>query len=149
MASEDAPMPRLPFEPQTLGDLKARYPAAIAEPFQIDRATMQVVGERPGEVRRCVFDGLDGMRLIVSREIFEGQAPYLHLSASIVEGESLWDLLRARTIDFDDFMVMALARFMALSGDQGPMGLAFVTNKGIPHWYRAGVDNMGRSIDVF
>ena len=53
----------LPFEPESVESMKARYPAAVADDAICRVIDGKVVGKRPGEQRRHVFDFADGLRL--------------------------------------------------------------------------------------
>ena len=82
----------LPYEPETLSDMKLRFHAAVDSVVYIDKVRS---GEQvsPSKLRKHVFDFPDGMRMIVSREDLGDGKVFYHASASGTEayGESIRD----------------------------------------------------------
>ena len=77
----------LPFQPEPLERLQARFSAAIATEWDADDLTRKRLAnpdhpDRPGQCRTHVFDTEDGYRLIISRERSQSEGLYLHVSAS-------------------------------------------------------------------
>jgi len=70
----------LDFEPETEDTLKGRFPEAMAPLY--DAHKVMAGSQRPGELRRQVFDYFDGARLVVSREKVPDGNVYLHVSVS-------------------------------------------------------------------
>ena len=82
----------LPVEPETLAELKVRFPQAVESVIYIEKVRS---GEQvsPSTLREHVFDFPDGMRMIVSREDLGDGNVFYHASASGTEkyGESIKD----------------------------------------------------------
>ena len=125
----------LPFRPEPIEKLKARYPAALRKVFD---CTKGVPRPRPGELYSQVFDFGDGIRLIVSRDRESESDIYLHLSASFVEGYLVWNLLKGSgEAGQKKFIKMVEEAFREISGDNEPLGFhGFSTGKLVPHWRR-------------
>lgn len=71
----------LPFEPESEQSLKARFQEALKDRFDV-REVENNLTERPGLMRKHVFDFQDGLRLIVSNDK-SGNNYYMHVSASL------------------------------------------------------------------
>jgi hypothetical protein len=69
----------LPFEPETIERLRARYPKAIKSIWHADEVT---TNHHPGGHREHVFDFESGLRLLISRDILADEEPLIHISAS-------------------------------------------------------------------
>lgn len=82
----------LPIEPETLAEMKLRFPKAVESVIYIDKVRS---GEQvsPSKLREHVFDFSDGMRMIVSREDLGDGNVFYHASASGTDeyGESIRD----------------------------------------------------------
>jgi hypothetical protein len=126
----------LPHMAESIDVQRPRYREAIAEVFDIEAMNLGTI-MRPGELRRCVFDSADGLRLIVSREAEASLGRYLHVSASLDSDCPLHRMVMARGAGMTTFLVEAVGRYRAISGDTGPLDLAGITDKGVPHWFRA------------
>jgi hypothetical protein len=125
----------MPFAPEPIESLRARYPAALAEPCDVETSRLGTTFG-PGQLRRCVFDCTDGIRLIISRDLQESRQT-LHLSASAQEGSRIWNLIHSEMIGPHDFVPMVESRFREISGDDGPLDFGgFSSGKGVPHWFR-------------
>jgi hypothetical protein len=116
----------LPFIPETLEELQRRFKAAIAKPVNAVYASAHPE-ESPGKKREHVFDFVDGIRLIVSRD-YAGNDEVLHVSASVEE--LIWKGPFDKTL-----LTHMKRRFEMLSGYAIPAGHSFVmSERGIPHW---------------
>lgn len=137
--------PPVPFTPEPLSSLKARYAAALRVTFDSD---MIAAGrqKRPGEMHACIFDTTGGIRLIVSREVHPGQPPEtragIHISASIHEGGVDADRLariaerKGAEAAYAELATLALSTFRYISGDARPITpIGLSQEKGVPHWY--------------
>lgn len=71
-------MPHVPFTPQPLEALQARWPAAFEKVYSLESAAE----DRPGLHEENVFGFDDGFRIICSRDT-NGTEIYRHFSASI------------------------------------------------------------------
>jgi hypothetical protein len=135
--------PNVPYRPEPLDRLRARYPAALRPVFDGESIALGL-GPDPGAEAAQVFDSEDGIRLIVAHCDLGGQVGViLHLSASIDPAAPLYrELLRsARHIwpewSQAEFCRLALARWREISGDDKPIDfVGYGGAKGIPHWFR-------------
>jgi len=115
----------LPFEPETLEQLQARYPDAILENWLVDDTVRPV---RPGSLRTHVFDGPHGIRLIISRDTSHiGKDGFIHVSASLTQP------LYQGPLD-TGFISVAKAFIKQVTQTTKPIQLLGVSNKGIPHF---------------
>jgi hypothetical protein len=135
----------IPFTPEPLTSLKARYAAALRVTFNSEHI---IAGRQkpPGEMHANIFDTTCGIRLIVSREIHPDQPPEtrrgIHISASVAPGSVEGDRL-ARIAQRDgpvaalaELATLALADFRIISGDiRRIVHVGVSDEKGIPHWY--------------
>lgn len=84
----------LPQEAQSEAELRERFGEALRRDWKVSEC--QRSADRPGLHRRHVLDFADGLRLIVSFDVFEdGEEARLHVSASMWPGE-LAERLRAK-----------------------------------------------------
>lgn len=77
----------LPFVPEPLEALKVRYPEAVKETYIAEGVARGLIPP-PSAKREHVFDCEDGMRLIISREMFPSGHIGIHLSASFTAIDS-------------------------------------------------------------
>lgn len=73
-------MDRLPFEPEPMKEIKERFVDALRPDVEIGAVLAGLV-ERPGQLRRHVFDFKDGMRMIASMDR-HGDERCVHVSFS-------------------------------------------------------------------
>ena len=114
----------LPFEPESLDSLKARYQAAVEPVLEVN------VGASPGSKRQHVFDFEFGLRVIVGRLRFPDGVVFVHFTASAQEPLPSWMEVRTQ----EGFASVALRAFRDLSGDARPEHFKGWSEKGIPHW---------------
>ena len=116
------------WRPEPLTALRARYPAALEHVY--DAADL-VLGLRPGNQPQHVFDWVDGLRLIVSRERTADGRTAIHFTASILPNTPL----SKRMPKADKFPSLACERWqqLAKSGRTAEL-VAISTEKGIPHF---------------
>lgn len=124
----------IPHVAESIEAQRLRYLNAIADVFDIEAMNLGTV-MRPGELRRCVFDSADGLRLIVSREAGACVGRYLHVSASLDRDCPLYQEVMVGGLAA--FLSFAVARYRAISGDTGPLELSRISGQGVPHWFRA------------
>lgn len=123
----------LPFQPEPLSQLRARYQAAL---ITIQDCRERIPDPLPSELREHVFDCKDGLRLIVSRDRETEVGFYLHLSASLDVGCVMYESLACGTIHRQHFINMVLKRFREISDDFDAFELLDWSPRGIPHWRR-------------
>lgn len=125
----------LPFAPESLESLKARYPAAVERAIDLAGA-LGDPGDFPGLNRRHVFDFDDGLRLIVSLDDHGPRGGVeLHASASAAPKSPLRRSIAAGFVDAERFLERARSAFHALSGWDGPMPVGAIGAGGVPHWF--------------
>ncbi len=77
----------LPFEPQSIAELKARLPDAVCEICDAEQSAALPSDQRPGHQRRHVFDFPNGLRLVFTAEFYRSTScAMLHVSASAAPG---------------------------------------------------------------
>lgn len=113
----------LPFKPQSLSELRHRFPAAINHYHQV----------RPGKHRAHVFDTEDGLRLIVSVESINGD-DVLHVSGSVESNSAVGQKVRKGFISEADLIGWIECRFAALWGDDPPTLVFVGASSGVAHW---------------
>ena len=119
----------LSFEPETFASLKARMPAAIDHVHRVG------VTPCPGEERHHIFDYADGLRMIVSRSHFPGDAKAcLHVSASTIEDTRIEAAIKSGRLSKDAFCHDAMARLRMLGVAEPLQFLGFSDGLGVPHW---------------
>ncbi len=125
----------LPFRPQSIEELRTRYPTIMGRVFDCRRGTPS---PRPGELYSHIFDCDDGIRLIISRDRETDSEVFLHVSASFVKGYPLWDTLKGSgEAGQQIFIKLVEERFRKLSDDEQPLDFqGFSTDKQVPHWRR-------------
>jgi hypothetical protein len=129
--------PRVPFTPEPLAALRKRYPAAIAE--LVDQGEVLRGREpSPSGDRAHVFDALDGLRLIVSRERTPDGRTCVHVSGS-VGPEPIADALHAEMVASGNpalaFVGLCRRRWRELAeSTRWPELLGITAQKGIPHF---------------
>jgi hypothetical protein len=94
---------------------------------------------RPGEVRANVFDFPDGMRLIVSSNLYPEGETQSTFSSSLFPDTEMFHRMRrcchSRKEGIDWFMEQSVARFLELSGEKEKcLQFVGITENYIPHW---------------
>lgn len=114
---------RLPFQPEPIEKLKRRLPDAM---IHIYDATEGVpLEDPPSRKREHVFDFENGLRLIISRDLFfKEDGPQFHVSASFFNTplgnvEELFAIISKGVRDL---------------GIVGQLEMLCVSSAGIPHW---------------
>lgn len=84
------PAEHLPFQPESLPELRNRYPDAVEKIWNLSR--FNIDDDRAYKHRRHVFDHKFGIRLIISIDFAplstpELRGPFEHVSASIFPGK--------------------------------------------------------------
>lgn len=132
-------MPSLPHEPQTIEEMKARWPQALEFVYDA-KEILNNNGIRPGECRSNVFDFESGLRVIASVEK-SGNAKFLHLSASFGEGTEEYKavarfLARSNSHRAFEHWARTVTERMVKIGGKDVEGITFLgmTQRGVPHW---------------
>lgn len=115
----------IPFNPQPLAELKARFTQALVDSYSVEKILADAA-LRPGSKPQHVFDCEDGLRLIVSRDRLQGKE-VIHFSASV-------DRARYRGRFDKSLMKLMVRRFAELSGFAETPTFVRFSDEGIPHW---------------
>lgn len=116
----------IPPKPQSYETLRQRYPEALKRVYDLDKG---IPSPRPGEQSQHVFDHTGGVRLIISRDKYNGQI-MLHVSAS-------WWM---NQFDADVALVTVFGQICVaiteITGQLNPAKyfLTITRDKGIPHF---------------
>lgn len=124
----------LPNHPEPLTALRARFALALAATIDAEAVEAGLV-DRPGQQRQHVFDFLNGLRLIVSRDRHPDGTRYLHVSASafgLTEAQ-----IRSGVLEPPGFLALVRAAYRELSDDRRELPLVGFSEKGVPHFLRA------------
>lgn len=119
----------LPFQPESIDQLRARFDAALetvfdyrdCDPNEANRVgpsffeRPELQGRRPGAQRKHVFDYPDGFRLIISRDDW-GSGATVHVSGS-VQPERNADFWRRRIRNGDDLVAEIRRHYGLIGGD--------------------------------
>lgn len=125
----------VPTTPEPMAALRARYAAALTRLYDHDAVTE---GEqpRPGNQPAHVFDALNGVRLIISREQTPDGRRGIHVSASLAVGCDLYKMVRSGTLTPGGFVQIAEGTFAQISGSLTKLTLLGLSDvKGIPHFF--------------
>lgn len=116
----------IPFKPEKVEDLKERYPESIKELYiQLDVARGLRV--RPGTQKENVFDFLDGVRLIISKEQEPSLRLVIHISGSVRDNED-------NAIKLEDHHIHHIVEhFNLISSNIGALELLGISNEKIVH----------------
>lgn len=113
-------MPTLPFQPEWIEVLKARFPKALERVWEVT----DPMPDRPGLHRENVFDFESGMRLLISRDKLTFEEPEIHISAS-------WENDLPFTVE--EATRRVTDGYRALGG-KGIVSFLGQSSRGIPHW---------------
>ena len=116
----------LEFKPESIGSLKKRYPAAL-EKIWIPDAEMS---DRPGLRRENVFDGENGLRLIISKERANAVTTVIHFSGSVDD-----NLRKPASPLLPLILQEFVTQFREISGDhKSIIRMHMISDGGIPHF---------------
>lgn len=123
--------PRVPWNPQPIEQLRARYPAAVKETIDVRDILTKRRATPSGEPEH-VFDLEPGLRLIVSLERMPDGVVGVHISASFQERERVEALAGAGDGGMVGYIV---GQWRALAqSDRLPTFLG-ISPGGIPHFF--------------
>jgi GDP-D-mannose dehydratase len=127
----------LPYKPEHIADLKRRFPMALQ---MVVDCTVEPVTYVPGKKPEHIFDCVDGIRVIASRDKMRtkggGEAIFYHFSTSAMYGTVLSSKVRAGRIKGDQFKRMSELRFQELTGLRiRPADHFTVTKAECFHWF--------------
>lgn len=127
---------KVPYKVEHINDLRARFPKALEPVIDLNLPDHPV----PGDLPEHVFDCVDGIRVIASRDNLEQKsktyAVYFHFSASAIPGTVLYAKIREGRIDLLRFKKICEERFNDLTGlTIRPADHFNITAKKIPHWF--------------
>lgn len=125
----------LPYEPEPMADLQARYKTALAFQYEVDEVVAGQVPQ-PEDCREQVFDTEEGYRITVSIGIYPNGAWQLNVSAGLAMNLSGSGHYLSRA-GLDLLAEQGLAKFRDISGDSGPLEYAGECGPDIwPTWTR-------------
>ena len=126
---------RLPFAPQSIDTLRARYPAARTSLYD-QIAVLNGLQPPPSGMRANVFDFEDGLRLIISRERDPDGLVVMHISASAVDGTPMYQGIHDGRVGVVEFFDRVCTEWQAVSGSaRTPTFIGVSPDKLIPHWF--------------
>jgi hypothetical protein len=132
-------MPNPESNPEPMEALRARYAGALEHEFSVG-FILSGTERRPGECPANVFDFLDGLRLIVSREVMPDGTRYLHVSASFRKESRIADEMRLLSLTKTPQELLEMwrrnvpRRFAELSGDERELTFVGWSQSHVPHW---------------
>lgn len=122
--------PMIDFSPESAEDLKARYPLALTPTYEQGMRYDTICVDRPGQLRRHVFDFRTGLRLIISHELTPDLIAGIHISASMTD-KALMEFSHLSLIRYLEHIIFS---WQAISGStRQPAFLGLTSGKGIPH----------------
>jgi len=122
----------LPFAPEPLAALQARYAAAVATLVDTTRVVQGLVPAPSGD-RRHVFDWPDGLRLMVSRERMPDGRCGVHISASFDPACDAYQDVLEGDLDPAALLVLVVQRWSALASSARTLELLGFSERGVPH----------------
>jgi hypothetical protein len=125
----------VPYSPESVVVLRDRYRQAL-DPIIDVESVLLGNDVRPDQLRRCVFDYFDGMRLVISVEVMAGRGEYLHLAAWLHDPSELHAADASGDFTASLFALTVLERFAAISGDRGLMAHWPTSTPGVIHFAR-------------
>jgi hypothetical protein len=120
--------PSVPFNPEPMDRLQARYKDAIRELID-PRDILAKKRKPPSSDARHVFDTEDGLRLIISLERMPDGRVVIHMSASFTGLAIGMNMSGA-----EEATHWIVSTFQQISGTSREPELLGVTDGGIPHW---------------
>ena len=118
------------YNPESLELLKSRYPKSIEDTYiQLDVA--RGIRSRPGTHKEHVFDFIDRVRLIISKEQEPNGRLVIHISGS-VRNENFND----PEILNDNLVHHIIEHWNLLSGDSNELEVKGITQGQVIHFYR-------------
>jgi hypothetical protein len=124
---------RLPFEPEPIASMRARYAAARKTLYVQEDVAAGLVAP-PSGFRAHVFDFEDGLRLIISRDRDPTGLVVIHLSASVVDDTPMYQHVCNGRIGMSEFFERVKIEWQTLSGSTLTPQLIGVSDKYVPHW---------------
>jgi len=127
----------IPFNPQSIDELKERYPKAIVKMYDMEAVEL---GTALGIGRKAehYFDWPEGIRMMISREDCVECGECIHVSASLCPNSDLFNRLRSTTTTQDEaveqFKKVCEERFHTLADNDWPVLMFRVTSDDILHW---------------
>jgi len=115
----------IPFSPEPVDSLKDRFCDSVIDLYNTDDIKAGKI-KAPSKKKEHVFDFEDGIRLIVSRELYNGKE-FIHMSGSF-SGNLIPEL------KLKDGLSLLVDKYRALSGDdKGNAMQYYVTEAGVLH----------------
>lgn len=123
----------LPFYPESIEKLQARYKRALRHIFDCRAGRPR---PQPCDLYSCLFDSPDGVRLTISRKLM-AEGVYIFFSGRPVPDTEVFKRLK----DMGKEGQMALyeiarPRYVDISGDGHVFEFIGFNQEGMPHWRR-------------
>src|SRR3954468_23455740 len=115
-------MAMLPFEPESLESMQARFPKALERIWVVP--SNGDMPDRPGMHREHLFDFESGLRLLISIDRLDKANTIIHISAS-------WEYFTPVTFTVASEQVNEAYKSL---GGKGHLKLIGVSQFGVPHW---------------
>lgn len=124
----------LPFRPESLESLQARYPQALARIWDISQ--IEAGWDRLALHQEHLFDCEDGMRLLITLDRANSGVVFEHVSASLSEQGTFYDWLKScpSRVRFLVFMEHALEWWSEISRKTTPVEFIGFSPAHVPHW---------------
>ena len=124
----------LPFEPETIESMRARYSRAMLEQFDV----LTTIDDdlRPADSRDNCFDFPCGMRLVVTIDVYPGNVWMLNLGASAGPSPRGLIMELVRRQNPEDFDQHAMRHFREISNDKEGWFDLGTSEIDIRHWAR-------------
>jgi len=126
----------IPFTPMSIERHRTRYEQALVTTFHSE--DLERGGVQPGTCPENIFDFVDGLRLIISKEFIEGEdKPRIHVSGSTKPGSFLANLLQLEPSlikKCQRLIKISEQRYGFISNNHRIELLGFSPMKGVPHW---------------
>jgi hypothetical protein len=126
--------PSVPLRAEPLDVLQARYPAAVADLIDV-AAVVRGARTAPSKDPAHVFDTIEGLRLIVSREQMPDGRVGLHLSASFHADTFLADERAREALSAGQIVPLIVRAWQAIAQSQAAPTFIGLSGGGVLHFY--------------
>lgn len=125
----------LAYDVKTATEHRQRWAAAVVKTWDFRGYIGEIPDDidRPGLHPENVFDFHDGLRLIVSQDLYD-VGEHLHVSASLRPGSPLYQKVERGKMKVPDFALLVRNRVQFVGG--ADVTLCYLTEeKGVPHFF--------------
>jgi hypothetical protein len=115
----------IPFKPESIDSLKDRFCDALIDSYDVEEVRKGNIDAPSGQGQH-IFDFEDGLRMIVSRDVSDGQ-DFIHISGSF--GDE-----RLQQLSLEDGLAQIVKKYAMLSGDKSQRKMDYyVSEAGVVH----------------